>query len=358
LIGDKVTSVAFSPNNQVLASSTSYSYVILSGCEEKGIIYLWDLSVGLQWDIDPFPSSRNYDEKKHHYHHEEYDSDLAQHIISISPNSKSRVLYDTKHSTEYEDYTIPILDIDGKLLRSLTGHNDNIVSIAFSPDSQLLASSSYDKTVRLWDVASGQQLQVFELSQLFTDDIYKTVFHFVSFTPDGRLLNISSSDGNTNWLTHWWIHPYLPYDLNSYDTSLSATEVEQWLHLKLHNNLEVTSVEELPQFMSDDDLDDLDDYDYNLDDDLEKIMSAHTSTEVIDLASFTIQWSPHNPLHWLPKAQAGDAEAMLQLGIRYFYGGPNQHHNARLWFTKAQAAGQTKATWYLNILDNTTPSST
>jgi WD40 repeat protein len=39
---------------------------------------------------------------------------------------------------------------------TLQGHKDWVLSVAFSPDGKTLASTSQDKTIKLWDVQSAK----------------------------------------------------------------------------------------------------------------------------------------------------------------------------------------------------------
>lgn len=41
---------------------------------------------------------------------------------------------------------------------SMTGHTNSVMSVAFSPDGQLLDTAKVDDTVRLWDPVTGQQV--------------------------------------------------------------------------------------------------------------------------------------------------------------------------------------------------------
>src|SRR5262249_7134383 len=46
----------------------------------------------------------------------------------------------------------------GDEVRRLVGHQFSIAGMAFSPDSAKLATASWDRTVRVWDVSTGKQL--------------------------------------------------------------------------------------------------------------------------------------------------------------------------------------------------------
>jgi WD40 repeat protein len=69
--------------------------------------------------------------------------------VSFSPDGK------TLASGSY-DNTIKLWNVEtGKEIRTLSGHNDSVISVSFSPDGKTLASGSDDKTIKLWNGEYG-----------------------------------------------------------------------------------------------------------------------------------------------------------------------------------------------------------
>ncbi|KAK6124932.1 hypothetical protein DH2020_041343 [Rehmannia glutinosa] len=80
----------------------------------------------------------------------------------------------------------------GRLLDVLSGHEGPVHGLMFSPTNAILASSSWDKTVRLWDIFEGKGgVEKFG----HTHDVLTAVYR-----PDGKQLACSTLDGQI----HFW----------------------------------------------------------------------------------------------------------------------------------------------------------
>ena len=91
-----------------------------------------------------------------------------------------------------DDDTIRIWDLTwnawrSRPVRTLRGHRNDVEAVAWSPDGTMIASGSKDRTVRLWNPDNGNNTAVLRGHE-------KTV-KAVAWSPDGTRLASGSSDG-------------------------------------------------------------------------------------------------------------------------------------------------------------------
>ena len=154
---DTVNSITFSPDGQTLASASSDT-----------TIRLWN------------PHTGEHKTTLRAYTSFGYPSVFS---VAFSPDGQTLVA-----GCDYEAPFIRLWDLHNEEnIRTLTGHTWNISSVAFSPDGQTLASASWDKTIKLWNPNNGQ------LKRTLTGHTREVAS--VAFSPDGQTLASASPDG-------------------------------------------------------------------------------------------------------------------------------------------------------------------
>ena len=82
-------------------------------------------------------------------------------------------------ATGGDDHVVRIWDVEtGRLVHTLSGHEDWIRDAEFSPDGSILATAGNDRRVLLWDAHTGQQLAALTRQ--------KEAIASLVYRPDGR----------------------------------------------------------------------------------------------------------------------------------------------------------------------------
>ena len=139
-----VTALVFSPDNRTVASASG-----------DATLHLWDVHTGEHstplWHTHPVVA------------------------LAFSPDGNTRA------SGGFKEICLWDLTTEHPIRASvLHGHRDMVTVLAFSPDSKILASTSFCGTVLLWDVATGQRRHTLSAH---TDSITA-----LAFSPDNQTL--------------------------------------------------------------------------------------------------------------------------------------------------------------------------
>ena len=111
--------------------------------------------------------------------------------VAFSPNGKML-------ASASWDQSVRLWNVNtGRLLHTLTGHTNEVMSVAFSPDGNTLASGSWDGTIRLWNPRNGK------LKRTLTEHAGGVAS--VAFSPDSNTLASGNADRTIRlWNTTTW----------------------------------------------------------------------------------------------------------------------------------------------------------
>ncbi|KAF7344989.1 Wd-40 repeat protein [Mycena venus] len=99
---------------------------------------------------------------------------------AFSPDGRSLLYFPDRHN-------VAVLDVDTFTVRfHLSGHTDAVMWAETSPNNKVVATSSWDKTVRIWSMDSGEVIHILEGATIQSWG--------GAFSPDGRLIAAGAGD--------------------------------------------------------------------------------------------------------------------------------------------------------------------
>ena len=195
-----VESVAFSPDGQTLASADYIKEIRLWNATTGELLkviehndsYLSEIAFSL--DGKTLASAHYSREKRYAHQIRLWDVNTGEPLerlqlswgrsVAFSPDGKT--LAGGGSHNNFGDVILFWDAITREHTHTLRGHTETVTSIAFSPDSSMLASGSYDNTIGLWSATAGKRT--------YTLEGHTEPVRSVAFSSDGSMLASGSAD--------------------------------------------------------------------------------------------------------------------------------------------------------------------
>jgi len=172
--------LAFSPDGRSLLSA-----------DRSGTLKVWQVATGQSvYDFDPQP--RGYfkivfspDGRRLAMALRDGRVEILD-LVAQPPPTRSTGSLGSKSTTGRLTRTSTLMPKEEFLQKTLRGHSAGIGCVRISPDGAVIASSDNDGVIKLWNLATGQELQTLRG--------HTAAVQFMSFHPDGTLLASGSHD--------------------------------------------------------------------------------------------------------------------------------------------------------------------
>ena len=212
-----ISSVAFSPNNNLLASAAKGSTSLMnfeSSTQSDTTLGGFDYSIAL-WRVDSLKIDRRLSGHNSSVNQVIFNSDGSLLASAGCSNFETKYFntsldsfqtqFDSLQSTEYKQCISGrviiwnILESDSSNY-SLTGHNGDVTSIAFLANSNILASGGSDGKILLWDLAT-KSIKTSIIAH--SKEVRQIVFDsqrelLISSSSDGTIKFWNAKDGKQN----------------------------------------------------------------------------------------------------------------------------------------------------------------
>ncbi len=171
--------VATGENTVTLAGHRSWVYSVAFSSDGKTLAsgsYEWDQNTVRLWDV---ATGREVLKVSH-----------SGRVASVAFSPDSTILASAAGDEKAKNYTVKLWDVATGENTGTFAHTYAPQTVAFSPDGATLASGAYDLTVKLWDVVTEENINTFRLN---------APVESIAFSPDGTTLAVGDWDKVTHW---------------------------------------------------------------------------------------------------------------------------------------------------------------